>query len=107
MCVHQVLDVHARVATFTACSGSLLAVSSVVNTVNTPPLTHWKVVVSPPVAFPVSLSLHTQTAIAATMFPHLCQRLFAAKNEAVMRKGMSMMNFRCEDKECCQKGHVC
>jgi hypothetical protein len=35
-----------------------------------------------------------QTAIAATMFPHLCQRLFAAKSEAVMRRGMSMMNFR-------------
>lgn len=28
------------------------------------------------------------------MFPHLCQRLFAAKSEAVMRRGMSMMNFR-------------
>jgi hypothetical protein len=35
-----------------------------------------------------------QTAIAATMFPHLCQRLFAARSEAVMQRGMSMMNFR-------------
>ena len=35
-----------------------------------------------------------KTSIAATMFPHLCQRLFAARNEAVMRRSMSMMNFR-------------
>jgi hypothetical protein len=35
-----------------------------------------------------------KTSIAATMFPHLCQRLFAARSEAVMRRGMSMMNFR-------------
>jgi hypothetical protein len=35
-----------------------------------------------------------QTSIAATMFPHLSARLFAAKDAAVMRKGMATMNFR-------------
>lgn len=41
------------------------------------------------------LLLPLQTSIAATMFPHLCQRLFAARSEAVMRRGMTAMNFRC------------
>jgi cell division protein FtsL len=40
------------------------------------------------------LLLLLQTAIAATMFPHLTTRLFAAKDAAVMRRGMAVMNFR-------------
>lgn len=44
-----------------------------------------------------------KTSIAATMFPHLCQRLFAARNEAVMRRGMSMMNFRWGPNCCSQQ----
>lgn len=38
-------------------------------------------------------SLCLQTTIAATMFPHLSARLFAARNEAVMQRGMACMNF--------------
>eukprot|EP00775_Hariotina_reticulata_P011366 gene11366-11515_t len=34
-----------------------------------------------------------KTSIAATMFPHLCQRLFAARDVNVMRRGMAAMNF--------------
>lgn len=34
-----------------------------------------------------------KTAIAATMFPHLCQRMFAARDAAVMRRGLATMNF--------------
>ncbi|KAF8067290.1 cyclin-C1-1 [Scenedesmus sp. PABB004] len=34
-----------------------------------------------------------KTTIAATMFPHLTARLFAAKDAAVMRRGMATMNF--------------
>ncbi|WIA33094.1 hypothetical protein OEZ86_006248 [Tetradesmus obliquus] len=34
-----------------------------------------------------------KTAIAATMFPHLSARLFAARDAAVMRRGMATMNF--------------
>ncbi len=34
-----------------------------------------------------------KTTVAATMFPHLCQRLFAARSTAVMRRGLAAMNF--------------
>jgi hypothetical protein len=33
-----------------------------------------------------------QTTVAATMFPHLCQRLFCARDSNVMRRGMGAMN---------------
>ena len=34
-----------------------------------------------------------QTTLAATMFPHLTARLFAAKSSATMRRGLAAMNF--------------
>jgi hypothetical protein len=34
-----------------------------------------------------------KTTIAATMFPHLSQRLFAGRNAAVVRRGLAIMGF--------------
>lgn len=37
--------------------------------------------------------LFMQTTLAATMFPHLTARLFAAKSSATMRRGVATINF--------------
>ncbi len=34
-----------------------------------------------------------KTTIAATMFPHLSQRLFAGRNASVVRSGLAVMGF--------------
>lgn len=34
-----------------------------------------------------------KTTVAATTFPHLCQRLFCSRSANVMKRGMAMMNF--------------
>jgi len=61
-----------------------------ISTLSTPPpLTH----IPPHPTYPKQNQFVIKTTIAATMFPHLSQRLFAGRSASVVKKGLAVMGF--------------